>query len=264
MKQPPLKPEIYFHFFEKFPGYLAFLDEKGNILSTNQTWQEVAKRKGVIIRPDAIGYNYLNLCEKVEKEEKIFALKVKEGLLKILQNKEKFFACEYEIENPSGSSERYLLYIFSLKRKPKLIALFHLKIPLEKGGNLSFKETDGSKLSFKDSDWFIFLEQVIEPFLKLLKNQAGPSLKKMSEEILKKIEDFKTQKLASLHPLAILSPKEAQIALLVKEGKKSEEIARFLNLSKDTVDFYRKRIRSKLDLKRKGISLRKYLQKLLT
>ena len=49
-----------------------------------------------------------------------------------------------------------------------------------------------------------------------------------------------------------LTPTEIQVANLVKEGKKSRQIAEMMELSKRTVESHRHGIREKLGLKRKG------------
>jgi len=59
-----------------------------------------------------------------------------------------------------------------------------------------------------------------------------------------------------------LTPKEIQIADLIRRGKTSKEIAVFLNLSQRTIEFHRDNIRKKVGLTNKKISLRSYLQKL--
>jgi DNA-binding CsgD family transcriptional regulator len=59
-----------------------------------------------------------------------------------------------------------------------------------------------------------------------------------------------------------LSPMEIRIASLVKDGKPNKEIAELLCLSKNTIMFHRKNIRTKFGLKKKGINLRSYLQAL--
>ncbi|MCX5855578.1 MAG: LuxR C-terminal-related transcriptional regulator, partial [Deltaproteobacteria bacterium] len=56
-----------------------------------------------------------------------------------------------------------------------------------------------------------------------------------------------------------LTPKEIQIANLIKEGKTSKEIAELLNISPGTVEFHRENIRSKLNLKNKKGNLISYL-----
>lgn len=59
-----------------------------------------------------------------------------------------------------------------------------------------------------------------------------------------------------------LSPKEIQVAGLVKEGRTTKEIATILNISVKAVEFHRYNIRKKLHLTRKKISLASYLSRL--
>jgi PAS domain S-box-containing protein len=56
-----------------------------------------------------------------------------------------------------------------------------------------------------------------------------------------------------------LTQKEIQIANLIKEGKTTKEIARFMDLSKFAIDTHRAHLRSKLGLTNKKANLRTYL-----
>ena len=56
-----------------------------------------------------------------------------------------------------------------------------------------------------------------------------------------------------------LTPKELEIANLVKEGKSTKDIAELLALSPRTIDLHRLNIRRKLGLKSKNINLRSTL-----
>jgi|GEM_PF-435757 len=56
-----------------------------------------------------------------------------------------------------------------------------------------------------------------------------------------------------------LTPREIQIANLIKEGKTTKEIADILNSSQGAIDFHRNNIRNKLGLKKKSANLRSYL-----
>lgn len=61
---------------------------------------------------------------------------------------------------------------------------------------------------------------------------------------------------------ANLTPAEAQVALLIREGKASKEIADVLGLSEHTVAAHRKSIRSKLGLAGKQVNLAAHLREL--
>jgi len=56
-----------------------------------------------------------------------------------------------------------------------------------------------------------------------------------------------------------LTPKEIQVSTLIKEGMSTKEIARFLNVSRKTVDIFRYNIRKKLGLNNRRESLMSHL-----
>jgi DNA-binding CsgD family transcriptional regulator len=49
------------------------------------------------------------------------------------------------------------------------------------------------------------------------------------------------------------------VANLIKHGKTTKEIAAILSLSRQTIEFYRKRIRKKLGITRKSVNLQTFL-----
>jgi DNA-binding CsgD family transcriptional regulator len=57
----------------------------------------------------------------------------------------------------------------------------------------------------------------------------------------------------------LFTPREIDVAALVREGKTSKEIADLLNVSVSAVDFHRKKIRKKLGLKNDKSNLRSHL-----
>ncbi|MCS7198725.1 MAG: helix-turn-helix transcriptional regulator [Caldimicrobium sp.] len=271
MRKFTLKPKIYLAFFERFPGYIAVLDERGNILATNKTWQESALTRGLIARADCIGYNYFKLLEGVSEEEKPQAKEIKEGLEKVLRGDLSYFRKPYAFYEPDGSLKKYLLTFFPLPVKPKLFVIYHeeilsVDVPSEKSSSEGrspqspLKEEKGTSLHINE---LTSLDKIVLPFLELLQDKLPSELEHLRRKTLEEIKKLKEDRMRKLHPLANLSTKEAQVALMVKEGHSSEEICKLLNLSKDAVNFYRKKIREKFGLKGKRISLKKFLNQIL-
>lgn len=95
--------------------------------------------------------------------------------------------------------------------------------------------------------------------LKILNTQPDTLnyLEIIESNIYKIIEPF-SDKLSS--DSFFLTPKEIQIANLVKNGKQTKEIAETLHLSIETINCHRQNIREKLKLKNKKVNLRSFLQ----
>ena len=60
----------------------------------------------------------------------------------------------------------------------------------------------------------------------------------------------------------LLTPKEIEVCNLVKAGFANKDISRFLNISRQTVEGHRKKIRHKLGISNKNINLTTYLREL--
>ena len=57
-----------------------------------------------------------------------------------------------------------------------------------------------------------------------------------------------------------LTPKETQVASLIKDGKTTKEIAKVMGVSPKSIDIYRNRIRKKMNLNKRKTNLQIYLQ----
>jgi len=94
--------------------------------------------------------------------------------------------------------------------------------------------------------------------LRLDKNQMA-QVKIIEENLQEVVSPF-------LHNLTSsyldLTPRQIEVANLVKEGKATKEIAEILNISASSVDFHRKNLRSKFGLKDKRTSLMAFLSSL--
>jgi len=115
-------------------------------------------------------------------------------------------------------------------------------------------------------------EELAERTLSNVKNLVLPYIEKLKkggldakdeayigivESNLKEIVSPFSQRLSSIY--MTLTPKELQVASLIKEGRTTKEIAELLNASPGTIDFHRNNIRNKLNIKNKRANLRAYL-----
>lgn len=106
------------------------------------------------------------------------------------------------------------------------------------------------------------IKLLILPYLVKLKRMIRSTSKELSylnilESNLKEIISPFSVKLSSTY--LSLTPKEIQIANLIKDGKNNKDIMELLNISFDTVKTHRQNIRKKLDISKKSINLRVYL-----
>ncbi len=100
----------------------------------------------------------------------------------------------------------------------------------------------------------------LERMMKSGLNKEQMSLVEIVESHLKDIISPMVKTLSSEY--LSLTPAELQVADLIKEGRRTKEIAEILNLSPNTVISHRYRIRTKLSLKNKKANLSSHLQSL--
>ncbi|NPA39969.1 MAG: helix-turn-helix transcriptional regulator [Thermodesulfobacteria bacterium] len=268
-----LKSYVYKAIFDSLDALIAVIDEEANIIATNKTWQQKAVENGLVERVDCIGYNYLKLCENTQGDERKTALEIAEGIKKVIKGRLKTFKRMYSFVDPGGRESYYLFSICEVEGvSPKMFVISHQEIAVRK----EEKKRKGAKITAVTSKektgatkadvvyLVSYIKNTLEPLIESLKKEG------ITENSLKMLEvlEGKLNQLISAtkqevtNPFLNLTPKEAQIAILVKEGFSSKEIARLLNLSKDAIDFYRKRIRRKLGIKGKNITLKSFFEQL--
>jgi PAS domain S-box-containing protein len=108
---------------------------------------------------------------------------------------------------------------------------------------------------------FANIKELVMPYIQRLRKNLPKSKEADYVDILESnliniVSPFST-KLSSKY--LNLTPKEIQIANLIKEGKTSKDIAELLNMSPLTAERHRNNIRNKLNLKNKKENLRSYL-----
>jgi PAS domain S-box-containing protein len=106
------------------------------------------------------------------------------------------------------------------------------------------------------------VKQLITPYMQRLKwGQLSEEQKTLLNIVESNLAHITSQFTATLSSTTIgLTPKELEIAGLVKDGMSCKEIATVMNVSENAVRFHRFNIRYKLGLNKKGVNLRSYLQ----
>lgn len=108
------------------------------------------------------------------------------------------------------------------------------------------------------------IRKLVLPYLENLKhlrlNEKQATQLKIAEENLKKIVSPFLHNLTSSY--LELTPREVQVANLVKEGKTTKEMTEILNISATAVDFHRKNLRTKFGIKNKKTNLMAFLTSL--
>jgi len=122
------------------------------------------------------------------------------------------------------------------------------------------KQRDEDKKEFEDKI-VSSVKEGIYPFIEKIENSSLNERQAAYIEIIKSlIDDIITPFFSQLSSrYTDLTPTEIQVAGLVKEGRRTKEIAELLNLSPGTVEFHRNNLRKKLGLRNKKTNLRSYL-----
>jgi DNA-binding CsgD family transcriptional regulator len=123
---------------------------------------------------------------------------------------------------------------------------------------LKFREEDRNEL---EEQVYSNVKVLVIPYLEKLKTSRLAADQKAYMDIIEsnltKIISPFSRRISS--KLFNFTPKEIQIASLIKEGKSSKEIAELLNLSKASIDTHRNNIRKKLGLSKIKANLSSYL-----
>jgi len=137
------------------------------------------------------------------------------------------------------------------------------EIELEKK-NIALQEIlahiEEDKKSYKNEIVEIVTNSLMPSLRKLIKDNelANSTYYKIMEENLKKLA-LSTGK--DIESLSKLTPRELEICNLIRDGASSKDIAQALNISVITVNKHRERIRKKLFISNKDISLSAFLNK---
>jgi DNA-binding CsgD family transcriptional regulator len=127
-----------------------------------------------------------------------------------------------------------------------------LKVLLKKGDEV--KQEIEDKILFN-------IKELIYPYLeKINKNRLDGHQKTYMDIIESNLDNIISPFMHGMSTRYLnITPKEIQIANLIRQGKTSKDIAQLLNMSPRTIDTHRYNIRKKIGLKNKKANLRTYL-----
>lgn len=108
------------------------------------------------------------------------------------------------------------------------------------------------------------VKTLVDPYLKKLRDKDLTPTQKIYLQILESnLEDIIAPFLRNLAmKYTGLTPKEVQVAALVKDGKNTKQIAELIDTTVRAVEFHRHSLRDKLDLRNKKVNLRTFLMSL--
>lgn len=265
--------------------HVALLDADGTIIGTNLDWTEYGEANTPGDALETVGMNYLNVCDAAEGEGSEEAKAVARGIRSVISGEREEYTLEYPCHSPD-EKRWFFMRAFRLDGPgPLRVVVSHENITAlkvaeqklearerelaEKTRNLEEINTALKVLlERREEDRKEFEEQVLgnvkQRVLPNLERLKARSLDPEAEEYVRVLEAG-LQEIVSpfVHRLTSsyydLTPQEIQVAGLVKDGKTTKEIADFLNISTNAVDFHRKNIRKKLGLKSKKANLRSHL-----
>lgn len=108
------------------------------------------------------------------------------------------------------------------------------------------------------------LQRLVLPYLEKIQDRC----KDQELELCLRVAMANLEKITSTFSLTLsarlggLTPRELEVAELIKQGRSTKQMAAILDLSSRTVEFYRDKLRIKLGIKSKKTNLRSYLSSL--
>ncbi|MDD3519643.1 MAG: LuxR C-terminal-related transcriptional regulator [Actinomycetota bacterium] len=264
------------YLFESIQDGISILDKNLNILGTNSAMENWYSFKKPFIGKKCyqIYHNKKSPCKDCPT---IKAIKSKKSNVNIIKYKtpqnpegwhELFSFPLFDDKNNVVGIIEYVRDITRTKKIQQVSDMLKKRLHLQ---NQTLQEQDTAlKVLFREiekeekriaenivSNISIFIKPVLEELKIRLKKSTEIKQVEQIEFYLNKIIEPLALKLSS--ELYNLTPKEIQIASLIKEGKTTKEISEITGSSSKAIDFHRLNIRKKLGLTNKNINLQSYL-----
>lgn len=266
-------------------AHIAILDRAGTIVHTNRAWRDFATTNGMSAGSDSIGVNYLEICAAAEGDDAPLGHLAAEGIRQIIAGRLTEFLMDYPCHSPTEKRWFHMRVTRLL-----LDGSVHAVVSHENVTNLKLVQ---EQLEAKEDQlqWHVTDLEEANIALKVLLKQREQDRRELEEDVLTNVQKRVLPYLGHLRrqrpnkeqmntielieaclleltspfmrhldsALSHLTPREIQVATLVKDGHTTKEIASLLDLSRRAIEFHRDNIRKKFGLKKRKLNLRSFL-----
>ena len=266
-------------------AHVAILDENGFILETNRAWMQFAEANQIRMRPDTLKVNYLEICDSADGYSADESASVAQGIRNVIAGRMEEFVMDYPCHSPDEKRWFYMRVTRAAGPSPQCIVVSHENITALKLAEERLRESEKAlwqekqKLEEANTALKVLLRQreadqrrleadvldnvrrMVVPLLERLRRLPLPTrAKTMLASLEKRLDELTQPFLRRLSAAeSVLTPQEIEVAALIREGRSSKEVAALMNLSLTTINFHRRNLRRKLNLRNSRINLRTYL-----
>ena len=231
------------------------------------------------------GLNYLELCDSATGDSAKGAHEVANGIRDVISGKREKFTLDYSLQTLEKEQWFYLRVAQLSGYDPIRVVVSHEEITTRKKAEESLKrrelELELQKQNLEEANTALRVllkqreedkreleehivsnvQQLVNTYIiKLKRTYLDPRQVQYLEIIENNIHEILSPFSHNLSSKYFhLTPREIQVAGLVKDGKTTKEISEIMNISTSVIDFHRKNIRKKLGLKNKKDNLQSYL-----
>ena len=269
---------------DSISAHVAILDKNGVILETNRAWKKFAEQNSIQVRPDTLNINYLEVCDCAGETAGEFSF-VGTGIRKVISGSMDEFIMDYPCHSKQEKRWFYMRVIRASGPGPLRIVVSHENITAlklaEERMSISERDLLQEKRRLEEANTALkvlldkreedrkeleenVLDNIRQLVLPVTKQLANCDLSMRAERLLttldmRLVEVTKPflQRISAIE--AILTPQEIELAALIREGLSSKDIADRLNISITTVNFHRRNLRGKLQLRNTQMNLRSHL-----
>jgi DNA-binding CsgD family transcriptional regulator len=261
-------------------AHIAVVDSDGSILKFNSAWKQFAQHNNAGGEKNwGLGACYFREVNTDDNDYEIAQMSY-QGVRDVQQGRRSFFEIDYPCHSPS-EYRWFFMRVLPLLGKPGQALVSHVNITdrkrFEEALQKSHKELEEKNIALKVllEERFIEKEKNFNFMINNFKRLVFPYFEKIKtcnnkNDMLTILEIME----ANIHEClthegnprpstySALTPREIQVADLIKEGKTGKEIASILNISTRSVFHHRDNIRKKLNIKNSKTNLRSFLDSL--